>query len=151
MQRTAWNSRICCHKPGGTVRCIPDGGDSRSSDPMENPSEVSPAEQNISAEEPAKTRRRRSKQDAKAVAAETENVAEAVREHEEKETPVYHTPPLNLLKRGKKGGGDSDAHLRATAKKLEQTLQNFGGRCPCDQRKLRTFCHTIRTSAGTGG
>lgn len=95
-------------------------------DPMENPSEVSPAEQNISAEEPAKTRRRRSKQDAQAVAAETENVAEAVREHEEKETLVYHTPPLNLLKRGKKGGGDSDAHLRATAKKLEQTLQNFG-------------------------
>ena len=60
------------------------------------------------------------------VAVETENVAEAVRANEEKAKPVYHTPPLTLLKRGKKGGGDSDAHLRATAKKLEQTLQNFG-------------------------
>ena len=39
---------------------------------------------------------------------------------------IYHTPPLSLLKKGKKGRGDSDAHLRATALKLEQTLQNFG-------------------------
>ena len=45
---------------------------------------------------------------------------------EQKPRPVYHTPPLNLLKKGKKGGGDSDEHLRATALKLEQTLQNFG-------------------------
>ena len=33
---------------------------------------------------------------------------------------------MSLLKKGKKTGGDSDAHLRATALKLEQTLQNFG-------------------------
>ena len=95
-------------------------------DPMGGPAESSPAEPDISAEEPAKTRSRRSRQDAQAVAVETEQVAEAVRENEDKETPVYHTPPLSLLKKGKKGGGDSDAHLRATAKKLEQTLQNFG-------------------------
>mgnify|MGYP002515401439 CR=1 FL=1 len=38
----------------------------------------------------------------------------------------YKVPPLSLLKRGKTGGGDSDSHLRATAMKLEQTLQNFG-------------------------
>lgn len=39
---------------------------------------------------------------------------------------VYSIPPLNLLKKGKKSGGNSDAQLRATAMKLEQTLQNFG-------------------------
>ena len=33
---------------------------------------------------------------------------------------------MNLLNGGKKSGGDSDAHLRATAQKLEETLQNFG-------------------------
>ena len=41
---------------------------------------------------------------------------------------MYKIPPMNLLTKGKKGGGDSDAQLRATAQKLEQTLQNFGVR-----------------------
>lgn len=72
-----------------------------------------------------KTRRSRTK-DAAAVTAETENVAEAVRKEQEKEPQEYRTPPMSLLKKGKKTGGDSDAHLRATALKLEQTLQNFG-------------------------
>ena len=67
-----------------------------------------------------------SKKDAQAVAAETASVELTIREQEQKPRPVYHTPPLNLLKKGKKGGGDSDEHLRATALKLEQTLQNFG-------------------------
>ena len=35
-------------------------------------------------------------------------------------------PPLSLLKKGKKGGGDSEAHLSETAYKLEQVLYNFG-------------------------
>ena len=70
--------------------------------------------------------RRTSKKDAQAVAEETANVEQTIREQEQKPRPVYHTPPLNLLKKGKKGGGDSDEHLRATALKLEQTLQNFG-------------------------
>ena len=39
----------------------------------------------------------------------------------------YKYPPLNLLKKGSKGkGGDSDAHLRQTAKKLQETLESFG-------------------------
>ena len=70
--------------------------------------------------------RKSSKKDAQAVAAETASVEQTIREQEQKPRPVYHTPPLNLLKKGKKGGGDSDEHLRATALKLEQTLQNFG-------------------------
>lgn len=47
---------------------------------------------------------------------------------EETKGQEYKIPPLNLLKRGKAGGGDSDRHLRETAAKLEQTLQNFGVR-----------------------
>ncbi len=76
--------------------------------------------------QPFKKGRRGSKQDAAEVAAEAENVAESVREHEEAVRPEYQFPPISLLKKGKKSGGDSDAHLRATALKLEQTLQNFG-------------------------
>ncbi|MEG0355147.1 MAG: DNA translocase FtsK [Lachnospiraceae bacterium] len=38
----------------------------------------------------------------------------------------YHFPPLSLLTKGKKSGGDSNAHLNETAQKLQQTLQNFG-------------------------
>lgn len=39
----------------------------------------------------------------------------------------YHYPPLKLLKRGSgKSQGDSDAHLRKTAQKLQETLHNFG-------------------------
>ena len=70
--------------------------------------------------------RKNKKEDSQAVARETQNVADAVRIEEQKEHPVYHTPPISLLKKGRKAGGDSDAHLRATALKLEQTLRNFG-------------------------
>ncbi len=71
--------------------------------------------------------KRRSKaEEAAEVSAETEKVKEDVEREQEKKQPVYHTPPLERLKRGKKNGGDSDSHLRATALKLEQTLQNFG-------------------------
>ncbi|PXV95760.1 S-DNA-T family DNA segregation ATPase FtsK/SpoIIIE [Lachnotalea glycerini] len=41
----------------------------------------------------------------------------------------YIFPPIELLKRGSlKGTGDTDGHLRETANKLQQTLQNFGVR-----------------------
>ena len=39
----------------------------------------------------------------------------------------YQYPPVNLLKRGNgKSQGDSDAHLRKTAQKLQEILYNFG-------------------------
>lgn len=89
------------------------------------PVQTSPTEQ-AEQEAPTKATKRKSKQSTAEVAAEAAGVEQAVREQEEKPQPVYHTPPLSLLKRGRKSGGDSDAHLRATALKLEQTLQNFG-------------------------
>ena len=63
---------------------------------------------------------------------ETQKATEEV-ERERKETEhqpklSYQCPPLSLLKRGKAGGGDSDAHLRETANKLQHTLYNFGVR-----------------------
>lgn len=38
----------------------------------------------------------------------------------------YQVPPLTLLERGKNSAGDSDKHLRETARKLQDTLHNFG-------------------------
>ena len=70
--------------------------------------------------------RRKTKASAQVVAAETDQVAAQVRSKEESCGKKYQKPPISYLKKGKKTGGDSDAHLRATAQKLEQTLQNFG-------------------------
>lgn len=129
---------------------VPDGGDSEESDPgrfVINRAEPLTAEETEmtgterSAEEgvpdamqmpsdpqeiPARRNRKNTKENAQAVAAETASVEQSVRAMEEQPQKIYRIPPMNLLVKGKKGRGDSDAHLRATALKLEQTLQNFG-------------------------
>lgn len=129
---------------------VPDGGDSEESDPgrfVINRAEPLTAEETEktgterSAEEgvpdamqmpsdpqemPARRNRKNTKENAQAVAAETASIEQSVRAMEEQPQKIYRIPPMNLLVKGKKGGGDSDAHLRATALKLEQTLQNFG-------------------------
>lgn len=102
------------------------GYDSDSTAPFAD-SDMMPGQAQETEEAAQRRKSRRSKaEDSAQVAAETESVAAAVEQEQGKEQPVYHTPPLSLLKKGKKSGGDSDAHLRATALKLEQTLQNFG-------------------------
>ncbi len=73
----------------------------------------------------APVKRSRKKAGADAIAQETASVAQAVSENEVKKE-TYHTPPFSLLTRGKKGGGDSDTHLRETAGKLQDTLHSFG-------------------------
>ena len=45
---------------------------------------------------------------------------------EEEKKKEYKFPPISLLKKGKNTGGDSNAHLRETARKLQDTLHNFG-------------------------
>lgn len=82
-------------------------------------------------EEPQAPASGKKKKSAKDHTAELEAEAAAVEESiqaqaEAPQKKVYSVPPLNLLKRGKKTGGDSDDKLRATARKLEETLQNFG-------------------------
>ena len=43
------------------------------------------------------------------------------------EKPKYQYPPVSLLRKGDgKAGGDSNAQLKETAMKLQQTLHNFG-------------------------
>lgn len=57
---------------------------------------------------------------------ETQAVASQVKEAESKPKKEYKLPPLSLLTKGKRNSGESDASLRETAIKLQQTLQNFG-------------------------
>ena len=69
--------------------------------------------------------KRKTKESKKQVETATANVEQEIKKSEEKREKEYVFPPLSLLKHGKKSGGDSDAHLRQTAMKLQQTLQNF--------------------------
>lgn len=69
---------------------------------------------------------KKTKMGAAAVADEAAMVSQAVAAAEAKPKKAYKIPPISLLTRGKKGGGDSDAHLRETARKLQETLHSFG-------------------------
>lgn len=69
--------------------------------------------------------KRKTKESKKQVETATANVEQEIKKSEEKRAKEYVFPQLSLLKHGKKSGGDSDAHLRQTAMKLQQTLQNF--------------------------
>ena len=70
--------------------------------------------------------RKRSKMASADVASEVADVAASVAASATKPKKAYQYPPISLLKRGSKQSGESDAHLRETAMKLQQTLQNFG-------------------------
>ena len=55
------------------------------------------------------------------------NIQHEIESREPEEKKAYQFPPLKLLKKGDgKAQGDSDVHLRKTAKKLQDTLHNFG-------------------------
>ncbi len=53
-------------------------------------------------------------------------VSEEIALKESEIKKVYEFPPIDLLKKGKQTGGDSDSHLREIAGKLQETLHNFG-------------------------
>ena len=56
-----------------------------------------------------------------------QNIQKEITQQNEVVKREYHYPPLKLLKRGDgKSQGDSDEHLCKTAKKLQDTLHNFG-------------------------
>ena len=73
-----------------------------------------------------KKSRRATKMGAEAVAMEAAQVEQMAAQTDAAPKKEYRTPPLSLLTKGKKAGGDSDAHLRETARKLQETLHNFG-------------------------
>ena len=55
------------------------------------------------------------------------NIQHEITAKEEEAPREYQFPPLTLLKKGTgKNQGDSDEHLKKTAKKLQDTLHNFG-------------------------
>ena len=72
------------------------------------------------------TRRKNPKMGAAGMADEVADVAASVAADSTKPKKAYKCPTLSLLQHGKRGGGESDAHLRETAMKLQQTLENFG-------------------------
>lgn len=81
-------------------------------------------EEEVPIPEPA-PEKRKTKESKKQVETATANVEQEIKRSEGKQPKEYVFPPLSLLKHGKKSGGDSDTHLRQTAMKLQQTLQNF--------------------------
>ncbi len=70
--------------------------------------------------------KRKEKMGQDAVEKEVAEVAAAAAQKAEKPKKNYQLPPISLLKRGRRASGESDAVLRETAMKLQQTLQNFG-------------------------
>ena len=72
------------------------------------------------------TSKRKSAKSAKEVEQETREVDAQIKASAKEKPKVYKVPPVSLLKKGVKSKGDSDAHLRATAAKLEETFNNFG-------------------------
>lgn len=92
----------------------------------ENSDDTEQALPDAVSKEDAITRKRRStKESRESAATEASNVELEIKKSEEKPKKAHKFPPLSLLTRGSAGAGDSDAHLREIAKKLEQTLQNF--------------------------
>lgn len=69
---------------------------------------------------------RKKKKEKVDVSAQVEEVTEVIANEKSHSPSEYVFPPLDLLKKGKRGSGDSDAYLRETAIKLQQTLKNFG-------------------------
>ena len=70
--------------------------------------------------------KKRGKMASEYVASQVADVAASVAASATKPKKAYQYPPISLLKRGSKQSGESDARLRETAMKLQQTLQNFG-------------------------
>ena len=80
----------------------------------------------VNPKEEAKIRTRVKAENKEQEAAAREHVTAEIEKSIAKPVSVYHAPPISLLTHGKKGTGDSDAHLRETAAKLQQTLKTFG-------------------------
>lgn len=88
----------------------------------ENPSENTPVEERVSGHAS-----KNPKSSQKEIDHGIQNIQHEIDTQEVKAKKVYQFPSLKLLKRGSgKSQGDSDAYLRKTAHKLQETLHNFG-------------------------
>ena len=81
-------------------------------------------------EEPAEEKEEKNRKNPKSSPEEirqgVDEVKTQIANKEEEKKKEYKFPPISLLKKGKNTGGDSNAHLRETARKLQDTLHNFG-------------------------
>ncbi len=101
----------------------------RSQPVMEEEEEPTEDAQPPFSEEPKATRQpsRNPKSSPKEIESGIVNIQKEINQQEAPIKRKYQYPPLKLLKRGDgKTQGDSDAHLRKTAQKLQETLHNFG-------------------------
>lgn len=87
---------------------------------------ISAFKEAVNPKEEAKIRTRVKAENKEQEVAAREHVTAEIEKSIAKPVSVYHAPPISLLTHGKKGTGDSDAHLRETAAKLQQTLKTFG-------------------------
>ena len=97
---------------------------------IEDDTESDAEEEEVPPFQPEKAQRQPSK-NPKSSEAEIQNgivsIQHEISQKEAAEKKEYRFPPLNLLKRGSgKSQGDTDAHLRKTAQKLQEVLHNFG-------------------------
>ncbi|MDD3338739.1 MAG: DNA translocase FtsK [Lachnospiraceae bacterium] len=60
------------------------------------------------------------------IASGIQNIKKEIDTKQEEPKKQYQFPPLSLLKAGRGQTGDSDAHLRETAAKLQKTFHDFG-------------------------
>lgn len=79
----------------------------------------------VTSSEKSHTKNRKTKESKQQVEEETANLEIEIQKKQEKPKQIHKFPPLSLLTKGSGGTGDSDEHLRRTALKLQQTLQNF--------------------------
>ncbi|HIW21867.1 MAG TPA: DNA translocase FtsK [Candidatus Dorea intestinavium] len=71
-------------------------------------------------------RRTHKKESFKEVHEETKALDSVIKEKENQDSGDYKFPPIDLLKKGKKTTTITNEHLRETADKLEEILDNFG-------------------------
>ena len=91
----------------------------------EHTAEVQPEEKTEA--EALSSQKKNPKSSEKEIQSGITNIQKEITSKTEEVPKEYHYPPLKLLKRGDGSSqGDSDAHLRKTAKKLQETLHNFG-------------------------
>lgn len=84
------------------------------------------AESKEAEEAPSPRSRKKSGKGKEEAVDETAAVASAIACGNQKPKREYRVPPVSLLKKGTRQRGESDVHLRETAMKLQQILQNFG-------------------------
>ncbi len=99
----------------------------RGSVPVEEPEKAETAAEEPKKEKTVADHARNPRSSQQEIEADVDGIRQEIGKKAEEKRPEYKTPPMNLLKKGTRGAmGDSDAHLREVARKLEETLDSFG-------------------------